>query len=257
MLFETFGDRRNPAVLFFHAMGVTGESSAPVAEYLESEYFCILPTSTVYCPGQVYAGKADEVRQIEDKLRDLGVNRLALVVASSIGADLAMAFLTRTKLPVAHVFFDGGQFARIGKATRRIMVPFLYLAIKSLYWTKGGTLEKIMWCDDDSIKPYFIAAGKALTYGNLRRQLADSLEDKPFPPLPEALQKCAYFEFGSAEDHFKYRDAVRKAYPAGNFPVFEGYNHMQYQIRDPRGFAAMLRSIIEENTLPELPFLKP
>lgn len=257
MLFETFGDRRNPAVLFFHAMGVTGESSAPVAEYLESEYFCILPTSTVYCPGQVYAGKADEVRQIEDKLRDLGVNRLALVVASSIGADLAMAFLTRTKLPVAHVFFDGGQFARIGKATRRIMVPFLYLAIKSLYWTKGGTLKKIMWCDDDSIKPYFIAAGKALTYGNLRRQLADSLEDKPFPPLPEALQKCAYFEFGSAEDHFKYRDAVRKAYPAGNFPVFEGYNHMQYQIRDPRGFAAMLRSIIEENTLPELPFLKP
>ena len=257
MLFETFGDRRNPAVLFFHAMGVTGESSAPVAEYLESEYFCILPTSTVYCPGQVYAGKADEVRQIEDKLRDLGVNRLALVVASSIGADLAMAFLTRTKLPVAHVFFDGGQFARIGKAPRRIMVPFLYLAIKSLYWTKGGTLKKIMWCDDDSIKPYFIAAGKALTYGNLRRQLADSLEDKPFPPLPEALQKCAYFEFGSAEDHFKYRDAVRKAYPAGNFPVFEGYNHMQYQIRDPRGFAAMLRSIIEENTLPELPFLKP
>lgn len=257
MLFETFGDRRNPAVLFFHAMGVTGESSAPVAEYLESEYFCILPTSTVYCPGQVYAGKADEVRQIEDKLRDLGVNRLALVVSSSIGADLAMAFLTRTKLPVAHVFFDGGQFARIGKATRRIMVPFLYLAIKSLYWTKGGTLKKIMWCDDDSIKPYFIAAGKALTYGNLRRQLADSLEDKPFPPLPEALQKCAYFEFGSAEDHFKYRDAVRKAYPAGNFPVFEGYNHMQYQIRDPRGFAAMLRSIIEENTLPELPFLKP
>lgn len=257
MLFETFGDRRNPAVLFFHAMGVTGESSAPVAEYLESEYFCILPTSTVYCPGQVYAGKADEVRQIEDMLRDLGVNRLALVVASSIGADLAMAFLTRTKLPVAHVFFDGGQFARIGKATRWIMVPFLYLAIKSLYWTKGGTLKKIMWCDDDSIKPYFIAAGKALTYGNLRRQLADSLEDKPFPPLPEALQKCAYFEFGSAEDHFKYRDAVRKAYPAGNFPVFEGYNHMQYQIRDPRGFAAMLRSIIEENTLPELPFLKP
>ncbi len=62
MLFETFGDRRNPAVLFFHAMGVTGESSAPVAEYLKSEYFCILPTSTVYCPGQVYAGGTAKVR---------------------------------------------------------------------------------------------------------------------------------------------------------------------------------------------------
>ena len=69
------------------------------------------------------------------------------------------AFLTQTKLPVEHVFFDGGQFAQIGKGTRRIMTPFLYFAIRSLYWSKGGTLKKVLWCDDDSIKPYFIAAG--------------------------------------------------------------------------------------------------
>lgn len=119
------------------------------------------------------------------------------MVASSIGADLAMDFLTTTHLPVEHVFFDGGQFAQIGKGTRRIMVPFLYLAIKSLYWSKGGTLKKIMWCDDDAIKPYFIAAGKALTYGSMRRQMADSLEDKPFPALPEDLQCRCWFEFGS------------------------------------------------------------
>ena len=67
-----------------------------------------------------------------------GVERLAMVVASSIGADLAMAFLTQTKLPVEHAFFDGGQFAQIGKGTRRIMTLFLYFAIKSLYWSKGA-----------------------------------------------------------------------------------------------------------------------
>ena len=162
MLFETLGDRQAPAVLFFHAMGVTGASSEPVARYLRDGYFCILPTSTVYCPGQTYISKADEVRQVEEFLRGQGVQRLALVTASSIGADLALAFLTQTALPVSHVYFDGGQFAQIGKGTRRIMTPFLYLAIKSLYWSKGGTLKKIMWCDDDAIKPYFIAAGRAL-----------------------------------------------------------------------------------------------
>ena len=252
MLFETLGDKRNSAVLFFHAMGVTGTSSMRVAEHLQDKYFCILPTSTVYCAGQKYVSKADEVRQITEFLHGQGVNSLALVVASSIGADLAMAFLTETKLPVGHVFFDGGQFARIGKGTRRVMTPFLYLAIKSLYWSKGGTLKKIMWCDDDAIKPYFIDAGKALKYGNLRRQLLDSLEDKPFPTLPETLQKNTYFSFGSVEEHYKYRDAVMKAYPHGNFPVFEGDNHMQYQIQNPQGFAEMLRSIMEENVLPDL-----
>lgn len=257
MLFETYGDVSSPAILFFHAMGVTGESSAPVAECLADRYFCILPTSTVYCEGQKYLGKTDEVRQIEKFLCGKGVERLALVVASSIGADLAMAFLTLSGIPVDHVFFDGGQFARIGLAARKLMTPFLYLAIKSLYLSKGGTLKKIMWCDDDSIKPYFIAAGKALRYGNLRRQLADSLEDKPFPTLPDGLQSRTFFEFGSAEEHFKYRADVMKAYPDGNFPVFDGYNHMQYQIRDPKGFADMLASVIETNTLPELPFLLP
>lgn len=257
MLFETLGNPNDPAVLFFHAMGVTGASSEAVARHLQDGYFCILPTSTVYCEGQTYQSKADEVRQIERFLREQGMMRLALTVASSIGADLAVAFLAQTKPPVGHVYFDGGQFAQIGKATRRIMTPFLYLAIRSLYRSKGKTLKKVMWCDDDAIKPYFIAAGRVLKYGNLRRQLSDSLEDKPFPPLSEELQQHTYFAFGSIEDHFKYRDAVMKAYPLSHFPIFDGYNHMQYQIRDPRGFAALLRSLIEQDALPTLPNLKP
>lgn len=89
MIFETFGNKQNPAILFFHAMGVTGASSEPVVRYLQDRYFCILPTSTVYCAGQKYRGKTDEVRQVEVFLRAQGVERLTLVVASSIGADLA------------------------------------------------------------------------------------------------------------------------------------------------------------------------
>ena len=189
MQFETIGKRSDSAVLFFHAMGVNGASSEPVARRLQERYYCVLPTSTVYCAGQKYAGKADEVWQVEEFLRAQGVKRLALIVASSIGDDLAMAFLTRTSLPVEHAFFDGGQFAQIGRAARRMMTPFLYLAIKSLYWSKGETLKKILWCDDESIKPYFIAAGENLTYTNLRRQISDSLEDKSFPSLPEEFQR--------------------------------------------------------------------
>ncbi len=142
MLFETLGDKRNSAVLFFHAMGVTGASSEPVAGYLQKEYFCILPTSTVYCQGQKYIGKADEVRQLERFLQEQEVKGLALVVASSIGADLAVAFLVQTRVSVEHVFFDGGQFARIGKGLCRFMTPFLYFAIKSLYWSGGKRSKK-------------------------------------------------------------------------------------------------------------------
>ena len=256
MQFKTMGDRTRPAVLFFHAMGVVGESSTPVADCLKDRYFCILPTSTVYCAGQTYVSKEDEVQQVEHFLREQQVDRLELVVASSLGADLALAFLTETELPVEHVFFDGGQFAQISRPLRRVMTPILYLAIRSLYRSGGKTLKYILWCDDEEIRPYFIQAGKNLTYENLSRQLEDSLEDKPFPELPEDLQKRSFWAFGSMEDHFKYREAVKKAYSFGNFPVFEGYDHMQEQIRDPQAFASMLESVMEENKLPERLFLR-
>lgn len=54
------------------------------------------------------------------------------------------------------------------------------------------------------------------------------------------------FEFGSIEDHLKYREAVMRVYPYGQYSVFEGCNHMQYQIRDPKGFAKMLDTLIEK-----------
>ena len=244
MKFKTVGNSSNPAILFFHAMGVTGDSSMPVAKYLKENYYCIMPTSTVYCAGQKYKSKEDEIRQVKKFLKEHGIKKVELIVASSIGADLAMTFLTSSGVPVRYAFFDGGQFAQINKITRKIMIPFLYLAIKSLYWSKGKTLKKIFWCDDKQIKPYFIKAGKNLTYGNLSRQLADSLENKPFPTLSKEMQQRTFFEFGNKEDHFKYRDAVMQAYPYGNFPVFDGCNHMQYQIRNPEGFAKMLEKLI-------------
>ena len=38
MEFKTLGKKSNSVVLFFHAMGVTGESSMPVAEKVAEEY---------------------------------------------------------------------------------------------------------------------------------------------------------------------------------------------------------------------------
>ena len=53
-----------------------------------------MPTSTVYCAGQEYRSKTDEIQQILKFLKEKEIKEIELVVASSIGADLAMAFLT-------------------------------------------------------------------------------------------------------------------------------------------------------------------
>ncbi len=256
MRFVTMGEKKNEAILFFHAMGVIGESSERVARYLGDKYFCIMPTSSVYCKNQRYVSKNEESKQIEAFLNENGIKKVKLVVASPLGADLAVFFMKNGKIPVEAAFFDGGQFGRMGLFTRRILTPILFGAIKSLYKKNGENLGKIMWCDDEEIRPYFVEAGKNLTYRNMRAQLSDSLEKKPFLSFDEEMQKRMYFEFGSDEEHYKYRNSLMKAYPFAHFPVFEGYNHMQYQIRDPEGFAKTLRSIIEEGKMPNLSFLR-
>jgi len=75
MIFKTAGDKSKPAILFFHAMGVTGDSSMPVAECLERKYYCIMPTSTVYCAGQKYRSKTDEIQQIMALLKEQGYTK--------------------------------------------------------------------------------------------------------------------------------------------------------------------------------------
>ena len=58
MRFATLGDRKNPAVLFFHAMGVMGESSELAAKYLQERYFCILQTQA-----NAYQSRHDESKE--------------------------------------------------------------------------------------------------------------------------------------------------------------------------------------------------
>lgn len=79
MVFKTIGDKKNPAILFFHAMGVTGDSSMPVAKELAERFYCIMPTSSVYCAGQKYRSKADGIRQIIKFLKAQGIEEIALV----------------------------------------------------------------------------------------------------------------------------------------------------------------------------------
>lgn len=94
--------------------------------------------------------REEEVREVLSFLYNEGIESLKMVVSSSTGADQACAFLSMSIIRVKYAFFDGGQFARIGKLTRMVMVPFLYFAFKSLYWSNGRTPGKIMWCSDES-----------------------------------------------------------------------------------------------------------
>ncbi len=138
MIFQTIGERTNPAILFFHAMGINKEDGKPVYEYLKDKYYFILPTSTVYCEKKKYRSKEDEIRQVEEFLEKEGIKTLSMVLASSIGANLAIVYLSRIERKVEHVFSMADNLPR-SIDSKNHPDPHLYFAIKSLHWTKGGS----------------------------------------------------------------------------------------------------------------------
>lgn len=60
MVFKTTGNKSNSVILFFHAMGVTGESSMPVAEKMAEKYYCIIQHRLCIAPDRGI--KAKEMR---------------------------------------------------------------------------------------------------------------------------------------------------------------------------------------------------
>ena len=83
MQFEMLGFKDKPVILFFHTMGVTGDSSKPVAQYLKDDYCIVLPTSTVYCKEQKYISKLDEVKQVKDYLDPKGFAEILISIINT------------------------------------------------------------------------------------------------------------------------------------------------------------------------------
>ena len=70
----------------------------------------------------------------------------------------------------------------------------------------------------------------------MRKLMRDTGCDVWFPFYPLCMEHCIY--------------------PCGNYPVFEGYDHIQYQIHAPQEFVQMPSSIMEQGEMPELPFIR-
>ena len=77
----------------------------PVADKLAENSIVLCQPQQCIAPDRGTAKKRDEVQQVVRFLEKQEIKEIELVVASSIGADLAIAFVTNAKIPVKHIFF--------------------------------------------------------------------------------------------------------------------------------------------------------
>ena len=262
MTFETMGDRSSPAVLLIHGMLCNAESSRAFGKYMADEYFVIMPTLDGHGDdGTDLISAAEEAEKILAYLKENGIEKLALLQGSSMGAEIALAvyeLLNAGGIYVQKCFFDGGPFFDFSHAMRKIM------------YRKFSKLAKIFDTDDpqaacdkmmNSGMMKFVAKGKTADYEPMIRSITAerrSFSDTTIrgmtnicykcklPHFTEGEQRRMIFFHSNEEPARKSRGRIMKAYPLAVFRGINGYAHCGLQMQKPKAYAGLLKKAMKE-----------
>lgn len=106
MIFHTFGNKNNKAVLLIHTLFTSADFFAPIRELLAKDYFVITPTLTGHYENSVYVSTSDEIRQIKEFLAANEITSLYAVAGFSLGGNIAYEFFCENSEMIEHAIID-------------------------------------------------------------------------------------------------------------------------------------------------------
>lgn len=116
MLFTTYGDKNNPAVLLMHGMCQDWHSMYDFLHRLEEKYYLIIPAMDgFYENSGEFTSFADQCRQIEEYVSANHGGKLFGVYGVSQGTIVLSELLARNNAEIKKAFFDGTYVAHQGK----------------------------------------------------------------------------------------------------------------------------------------------
>lgn len=262
LTFETMGDRSHPAVLLIHGMLCNAESSRAFGKYLADEYFVIMPTLDGHGnDGTDLVSAEEEAEKIFAYLKENGIEKLALLQGSSMGASIALAvyeLLNAKGMFVQKCFFDGGPFFDFSHAVRKIMYKRFSKLVKLF-----DTDDPKSACDNmmNSGLMKFITKGKTADFEPMiraitteRRSFSDTTVHGmteicyhcKLPHFTEGEQRRMIFFHSNEEPAKKSRGRIMKAYPLAIFRGINGYGHCGLQIQKPKAYAGLMKKAMKE-----------
>lgn len=265
MKVKTLGDKSNPAILMIPGMFCTSDMPEIVAKYLQDDFYMILPTLDGHHKEEpVYHSKEADGKEIVQWLHENGIERLALLQGTSMGAEVALEVARQIDIPVDRYFFDGGPFFHFPGFFRAIMAKkfskFADMmrgkdkdqAIESLLQNKfirrlgensldsyrglmDGFWQVCQWIDKDSI-----------------RRIADTCYKCDLPEMDEDTTRKFVFLYSENEPARKAEKRLKKKYSSAKFVVVKGYGHGGLQGQEPEKYARYMKKLERESEREEM-----
>lgn len=259
MRIETFGNPNTSAIVILPGMFCTAQSVRLFAEKMQTEGFYVLPTfSGHYADGPDYESKESEAAAILRWLEEHGVQHIALLHGTSMGAEVAMELLRQMqgRMMVDHMFFDGGPFFHFPWLFRRVMEgKFRQMAELKQYnsaeealgaLSEIPLLKNIVGKNGSKYLPMIrtmLLEKHAITPATIRN-VTETCYTFDMPRFDEETQRRMYFLYSDDEPAHMAKNRVQKAYPHAQFRDVHGLGHCGWQTCDAIGYAAMLDDYI-------------
>ena len=263
MTFDTFGDKTNPAVLLIHGMMCSSKDCMPFGKEMSDEFFVIMPTLDGHGhDGTDLLTVGKEAEKIIAYLKEEGINHLAMIQGSSMGAEVALEVKRQVDLnDITNTvcFFDGGPFFHFTPWFRAIMRMRFTKIVKILdtdnpeeAFEKLQNNEFLKFVIKDKIKQYSglikSMVEERRTFSKLTvRNLVNICYKCDLPKFDKVMQERLIFFFGTQEPARKSRKRLIKAYPNAEFKDMEGFSHCELQSSQPQKYAQMLKECIKSH----------
>ena len=261
MIVRTVGDKGKPAILMIPGMFCTYEMPGIIAEYLKDDYYIILPTLDGHHKEEpVYHSKQEDAAKIISWLHENGIEHLALLQGTSMGAEVALEVADKIDIPVESYLFDGGPFFHFPRFFRAFMaVKFMSFMKKTKGKEKDQAIQALM--DDpfvrklggDSLEAYrglmngFCEVSQWIEKDSVRR-ISDTCYKCDLPDLDEEKIRRFTFLYSEKEPARQAEKRLRKKYPSAKYVIKQGYGHGGFQGEQPQQYSEFVRSLLKNKT---------
>lgn len=260
MRFTEMGNPDNPTIVMLPAMMCSGSLHLPVARVLAEDFHVVLPTYDGHClDGSHYTSAPDQCAKICAHLDGQGIEDIALVQGSSMGAEIALELL-RERPQIRNAFFDGGPFFNFPRPIRRMLTrAFMGIAEKANSFSSD---ERAIegFAASEKIRSRIPPADKVADGVNANEVLQALLADMVpiarsmdratienlgetcysciLPAFDESIQRRMTFYYGK-EPAAMARTRMQRAYPHARF-LRGTMGHCTFELTHPQEYVKLL-----------------
>ncbi len=115
MIFNTYGDKNNKAVLLIHTLFTSADFFIPIRDLLAKDYFVITPTLSGHYENSVYISTSDEIRRIKEFLAENAIISLYAIAGFSLGGNIAYEFFCTNSEMIENAIIDSAPLFNFPK----------------------------------------------------------------------------------------------------------------------------------------------